>query len=233
MVLKSNFKRYEKKYLLSKEQYQNLKQLISPYMVVDEFGQTTICSIYYDTPDYMLIRKSIEKPVYKEKLRLRTYGIPSSFSTAFVELKKKYQGVVYKRRLAMPYEKALNQLNEKHIESDQDQIADEINYFINYYQGLRPSTALFYDRVAYIGRENHSYRMTFDHKISYRMTDLDTSLGSEGKALLENDYYLMEVKIRGAMPMWLSHALDSLGVYPSSYSKYGNAYLKMLKEKDI
>ena len=96
------FKRYELKYLLTPAQRDAVLLGIAPYMQLDRYGHTTIRNIYFDTGDYRLIRRSIEKPAYKEKLRVRSYRLVGSDDTVFVELKKKYDGVVYKRRIALP-----------------------------------------------------------------------------------------------------------------------------------
>ena len=95
------FKRCEIKYMLDITQAELLKNQMKQYMIADEHGVSTICSLYFDTPDYLLIQRSMEHPVYKEKLKLRSYGTADKDTTVFVELKKKYESVVYKRRIAM------------------------------------------------------------------------------------------------------------------------------------
>ena len=92
------FQRTEKKYVLRQEQFCNLQIGINKRMKQDEYGHHTICNIYFDTDCFDLIRTSLEKPLYKEKLRIRSYGIPTENGKVFLELKKKYDGVVYKRR---------------------------------------------------------------------------------------------------------------------------------------
>lgn len=225
------FKRYEKKYLLNEEQYKIFYSQILEHMEVDSYGETTICSLYYDTPDYRLIRKSIEKPVYKEKLRIRCYGIPGKDSTAFVELKRKYKGVVYKRRVNIPYNQAYNWLTNDVEPENIGQIGSEINWFVDFYKNLIPSFAVFYDRTALIGKEDKALRITFDENIRFRNTNLDISNGDEGKLLTGPDKHLIEIKIQGAMPLWLVKILSQLKIYPTSFSKYGNAYIKTLNNK--
>ena len=148
----SIFERSEQKYLLQEAQYTALEQAMWPHMQPDSYGMTTIYSLYFDTPDYRLIRTSLEKPVYKEKLRLRCYGRPDSESTAFIELKKKYDGVVYKRRIEMPYEAAMQYLCGHLKLREMPQILQEVEWVRHFYGMLQPAMVLTYDRVAWFGR---------------------------------------------------------------------------------
>lgn len=224
------FKRYEKKYLLDGSTYQKFFTRLQEHIKTDRYGKTTICNIYYDTPDHRLIRSSLEKPVYKEKLRLRSYGVPQSDTTVFAELKKKYKGIVYKRRIGMPLHEAACFLN-KEGGGHQTQIEKEIGWVLNYYPRLSPAMFLSYDRIAFFCTENHNLRITFDSRILWREDTLDLSAGVWGRQLLQPGQRIMEIKIPGSMPLWLAHLLDEYGIYPVSYSKYGNAYLASLNEK--
>lgn len=221
------FQRIEKKYHLSGEKYWSLIQALKPYMQMDEYGRHTICNIYYDTPHYDLIRHSIEKPSYKEKLRLRSYGIPGPQDTVYIEIKKKWQRTVYKRRAAMPLNQAEAWLNHGLRPNLDSQILREIDYFLDFY---RPVPALFlaYDRIACYGIQNHELRMTFDANIRSRETNLSLAAGDSGAKLLASDEILMEIKLPDAMPLWLSGILSELEIYPTSFSKYGNIYKRKL-----
>lgn len=219
------FKRYEKKYLVSKENCNAFIAAIEDKVCPDKYGKSTVCNIYFDTPDYRLIRASIEKPVFKEKLRLRSYGVPDESSHVFVELKKKYKGVVYKRRIRMPYRDAVLYLMKGvRPKEANEQILAELDYFISYYPKIRPSVSLFYDRVAFYAKDNKEIRITFDSNIRFRTKNLDLSRGDEGYQLLNKDLAVMEIKCLGAMPLWISKELDRLQIYPASYSKYGEVY---------
>ncbi len=110
-VFQTVFKRYESKYFTDSRQYAGVLHTFERYAEPDRYGRSRICSVYYDTPDRRLIRASLEKPVYKEKLRLRTYGVPQDGSSAFIEIKKKYKGIVYKRRITADYAQALDYLS--------------------------------------------------------------------------------------------------------------------------
>lgn len=226
------FKRHEKKYLISREQYDELIARLSDYIEPDAFGESTINNIYFDTPDYRLIRASIEKPtVYKEKLRVRSYGNPSADSTVFVELKKKYKGVVYKRRVNMTYLQAILYLCKHQPPPEESQVTKEIDYFVKFYKGIRPMVSLFYDRIAYYAKDDHDLRMTFDTNIRFRNKDFDIRKGDFGHTLLDNSQMILEIKSVLAMPLWLTNTLDDMKIYPTSYSKYGNAYKLMLSKK--
>lgn len=225
------FRRLEKKYLITNQQYADLINSLEGYIIPDEFGKSTINNIYFDTPDYRLIRASIEKPtVYKEKLRIRSYGAPSPDSNVFVELKKKYKGVVYKRRVYMTYKEATDYLSGIAAPPCTTQVTAEIDNFLSFYKTLHPAVSLFYDRTAYYSKDDPELRLTFDTNIRFRNKNLDLSEGDYGTVILDEDSYILEIKCINSMPLWLTHSLDKLKIYPSSYSKYGTAYKKMLSE---
>jgi hypothetical protein len=218
-----SFQRIEKKYLLSPQQYHTIATGIQPYTQADQYGSYTICNIYYDTPDYRLIRASLEKPVYKEKLRLRSYGVPGNDGKVFVELKKKFDGVVYKRRIVLPAAEAAQYLNEGRPLSSPSQISREIDFFLRSYAPA-PKVFLSYDREAYAGLELPDLRITFDTNLRWRETDLDLRLGNYGEPLLGPEDILMELKIPGAAPVWLARLLSRAQAFPTSFSKYGFCY---------
>jgi len=230
--IKCIFERTEKKYLLSKEQYELLLEKSKEYIKSDKYGVTSICNVYFDTEDSELIRTSIEKPLYKEKLRLRSYGTPTSEdSKVFLEIKKKYDGVVYKRRVSMSLKESEKYLNNGiKPECENGQIIREIDYIIEHYN-LKPKLFLAYDRIAYNGIEDTALRITFDTNIRSRENDLSLMAGSYGDNLIDGDTYLMEIKANGGMPLWLVDLLSTLEIYPLSFSKYGNIYKRSIMEK--
>lgn len=228
------FQRYEKKYLLNKKQYERLCEMIKPYMQEDTYGKHTICNLYYDTDQFDLIRASIDKPPYKEKLRLRSYGVPKMEDTVFLELKKKVQGIVYKRRISMSCQKALSFINSSQEIKNKDQIMKEIDYFLQYYP-IKEKVYIAYDRIAYFWKFQADFRITFDFHIRWRTHQLGLDYGDYGQYLLDEDQVLMEIKMPTAMPLWLSKALTELQIYPTSFSKYGmcykhNLYKQVLKD---
>lgn len=224
------FQRIEKKYLLDDDQYESFMRCIEPYMQLDEYGLSTICNIYYDTDHFDLIRRSIDKPVYKEKFRIRSYGVPRENSKVFLEIKKKYDGVVYKRREIMTLRQCQNYLMTGKIPEGKDsQIMREIDYCIKYYD-LKPALYLAYDREAYYGKQDKELRMTFDINIRSRQNDLDLAKGDAGELLLRSDQHLLEIKIPQAMPMWLVKIMNELEIYPVSFSKYGTIYSKSVSK---
>ena len=226
------FKRVEKKYRLDMGQYRRLLARAGGHLQPDRFAESRIGNIYYDTPDSRLIRVSLDKPVYKEKLRLRCYGVPEDDSPVFVELKKKYKGVVYKRRVRMPLGIAEGYLAGTCPPAEPGQITREIDWFRSRYPGLAPAMYLSYERKAFCGREDSGLRITFDRRILWRRDTLDLTAGPGGSPLLAPDELLMEVKCPGAMPLWLAEALSELAIWPSTFSKYGNAYKESLLTAD-
>ena len=220
---KLTFKRYEKKYLLSPEEYELLFARLEPYIEPDDYPSSTVCSIYYDSDDYRIIRHSIDAPVYKEKLRLRSYNVPGDTDTVFVELKKKYKGIVYKRRVAMPEARAAAWLDGTGSPEEDSQMTREINFFLDSY---RPSAKVYLacDRTAWRAKDDPELRITFDRNIRWRRTELDLCAGSQGEALLQDGWMLMEIKIPGAAPLWLARMLSECKLFPTTFSKYGTCY---------
>ena len=230
MATKLTFNRLEKKFILTEEQYLRIKEEIDKRFDPDEYGETTICNLYYDTPDYLLITRSVEKPVFKEKLRLRTYGTPVDDTTAFCEIKRKFKSVVYKRRIHMPYLKAIDFLDKKYGDYKDTQISREIKYLLEFYKDMQPKFYISYDRCAYFYKESSDIRITFDKNITWRNYDLDLRKGSYGKQLLPEGYTLMEIKVPNTAPLWLAQLLSKLNVRSSSFSKVGNAYKSMIRK---
>ena len=218
------FKRYELKYMLTQEQKQRILEAMEPYMALDEYGRTIIRNIYFDTDSYRLIRKSIEKPTYKEKLRIRSYDRAKPKSPVFVELKKKYDSVVYKRRLSLPETSAMEWVQGEQSCEKETQISNEIDYFLSYYKTLRPVVFLSYEREAYYSLDGGDFRITFDDHILCRQEDLSLESDVWGTPLLEENMVLMEVKCSGGLPLWLTHVLSEEHIYKTSFSKYGTAY---------
>lgn len=220
-------KRYELKYLLSGEQTEFLRTRLQGHMEPDRFGRTSIASLYYDTPDYRLIRQSVEKPQFKEKIRLRSYGLADEGSPVFLELKRKAYGIVYKRRV-----QSTIPLVHRFFAGEGDicaggQINREITAFRDYYKTLVPSCLIIYDRTAYFEPEG-DLRLTIDEAPRYRTQELNLTSSMEGRLLLEPGWTILEVKVQQAMPLWLSAILDEGKIFKGSFSKYGEAYRQQL-----
>lgn len=228
MAFQTVFQRYELKYLLSEAQKQIVYRAMEPYMRLDRYGRTTIRNLYLDTDNYRLARRSIERPIYKEKLRVRSYAEAKADSTVFVELKKKYQSVVYKRRLALPEQDAMRWLGGTAPCRVESQIASEIEYFLHYYGPLRPATFLSYEREAFYALDGSDFRVTFDEQILSRQSNLSLCAAPGGFPLLEDDMTLMEIKCSGGIPLWMTQVLTEQKLYKTSFSKYGSAYEKLI-----
>ena len=227
MSYQMTFKRYELKYLLTPSQKAAVLEAMAPFMALDNYGRTTIRNIYFDTDNFRLIRHSIERPAYKEKLRLRSYGRALEEEPVFVELKKKYKSVVYKRRLVLPGTVALDCLEHQMHLPVESQIADEIYYFCQYYKQLRPAVFLSYEREAWYCLDESDFRVTFDENILYRENALSFDSEISGTPLLDEGQTLMEIKTSGGIPLWMTHCLTAHRIFKTSYSKYGNAYRQM------
>ena len=247
MANEMKFKRYEVKFKITRSQYENLQDELREHMIPDEHGRSTILSLYFDTPDFRLIRKSMEHPDYKEKLRLRSYGVVEEGQPVFLELKKKYDKVVYKRRIEMTEAGAVDFCRQSsgeqytswnyrlhdQAESDPDrktesysdrQIKKEIRYALQFYPNLKPRMLLSYEREAWYEKGNHDFRITFDQNLLWRETDLDLHTGVFGKQIIPEDEIIMEVKTGMGIPLWLTEILTREKIYKTSFSKYATAY---------
>lgn len=220
------FKRYELKYLMTAAQRDSLLRCMEPYMTADRFGHSSIRNLYYDTPSWRLVRDSLDRPFYKEKLRVRSYGRADQRDLVFVELKKKYDSVVYKRRMELPLQTSLESL-AGYAPLPLTQIGREVEYFLDYYGNLEPRVFLSYERDAFRARDDSDFRVTFDENIRYRTEELTLDSDPWGWQLLDPDTVLMELKVSDAIPMWMVQALSREKIYKTTFSKYGTAYLQM------
>lgn len=225
------FRRRELKFLLNEAQLEVVQSALRQRMEPDSHGLSTICNLYYDTPDYRLIRHSLEHPVYKEKLRLRCYGLATADADIFLELKKKYKGIVYKRRVKVTEPEGVAFMERIGPLRKQGQISREILYFRDFYQNLRPQVYLCYDREAWYDPVDRGFRMTLDRNVRYRTDDLSLASAFGGREILMPGQTLLEVKAEGAVPLWLVELLNQEGINKQSFSKYGRAYEQMLRER--
>lgn len=229
------FNRYENKYMLDTRTFAQLELRLSDYMELDAFNKThetyTITNLYYDTEDNHLIRSSLAKPKYKEKLRLRAYGVPDMDSQVYIEIKKKFRGLVNKRRSSLTLDEAYNFIRTSTPPAPMPyhnrQVLNEVDYMLHTHK-LKPALYLAYNRRAYFGIGQHDIRVSFDRNIRSRRYDLALESGDYGKTLLERDQWLMEIKVAQSIPLWLCRLLSEYKIYPASFSKYGTEYKQML-----
>ena len=228
MAFQTVFKRCELKYLLTPGQKEAVLAAMAPHMEPDAYGRTAIRNLYYDTDTFLLARRSIEKPVYKEKLRIRSYRAAKPESTVFVELKRKFDHVVYKRRISLPEQEAMAWVSGKCPCPVQSQISQEVDWFLHYYPSLHPTAFLSYEREAYYAGDSPDFRVTFDDRVLCRQEEL--SLGSEvyGTPILPQGKVLMEIKSSGGIPLWMTQVLSQERIFKTSFSKYGTAYQTLI-----
>ncbi len=230
----AKFERKEVKFLITEGQYKELMRAFPLRMSPDAYGKSTIANIYYDTPDFRLVRRSLERPVYKEKFRIRSYGKAGKETPVFLELKKKYKGIVYKRRTCLPHYMAQRYMSGQDVAflPGEEQIGREIDYFRRYYRPLLPAVYLCYDREAYFCKEDPDLRITFDTNIRFRQDALSLDKDYHGQQLLQKGERLMEIKAAGAMPLWIVSLLSEFQIRQASFSKYGTAYTRIIQEQD-
>lgn len=229
------FNRYEHKYILNAQQYRYMTEGLLSYMDVDAYNRSgepyTIANLYYDTDTHELIQRSLEKPVYKEKLRLRAYGVPKEGTKVYLEIKKKFDGLVNKRRTALYLQEAYAFLKTGVPPSPKPymnaQVLRELEYFLHLY-ALYPAVYIAYDRMAYFEKDNRDLRISFDQNIRTRRSELSLEAGTHGELLLEPGQYLMEIKTAFAKPLWLVRMLEECKLYRTSFSKYGTEFKNSL-----
>jgi len=225
------FKRYEKKYLITHDQAQAIESTLAQYMELDKFGTYWVQNLYFDTENWDVINTSMEKPFYKEKLRMRCYGVPEPESNVFLELKKKYDGVGYKRRVAFPLESLYGRnLADVLTEvGDNTQIARELSYYLQT-TPVTEKMQLTYRRTAYADQLGLGLRITFDTDIRYRLDYLDFANPNEGHEIVP-DHILMEVKTTNNFPLWLAHVFSENNIFRTSFSKYGTCFTDYQQRK--
>lgn len=223
-------KRRELKYIIDRDQESYFREKIKGRVTPDQFGLTVISSLYYDTPDRRLITRSIERPSFKEKIRLRSYGPATATSFAYLELKRKAFGIVYKRRIQTNIPDATRFFKGENGVFPDSQIAREITYFRDFYNDLEPSCITIYDRTAFIEPDG-DLRLTIDNSPRFRTDKLDLLYPTDGTPLLPDGHSILEIKILGSMPLWLADILDEGKIYKNSFSKYGEAYKTQLKSQ--
>ena len=212
--------RFEIKYLLNKCDYNLLINKINDYLVKDKYFKETIYNIYFDSDDYYLINRSLEKPIYKEKIRIRSYDKTNDSTSIFLEIKKKYIKNSNKRRVVISYKDYLDYINYGIIPKCDKQIMNEIDYYFKRYK-LKPKIKILYDRLAYSLKGDDTFRITFDTNIRYSNENMD--FNNDDNTLFMSDY-IMEIKTFSGIPLWLNKILNSLNIYPTSYSKVGKIY---------
>lgn len=229
------FKRYERKYLVTKEQQEALLHRISSRLIPDSYCRNNqkyhIYNIYFDTENNDIIRHSCGKPYFKEKLRFRAYDNYYQTGEAYLEMKRKIGKMVIKRRIDMRADEVENFIinGVKPLREDMQKV-NELAYFISLYD-LKPAVFIAYDRIAYSVKDDPETRITFDSNIRTRRNRLSFEEGTDGDILLNNDFAVLEIKFPEATPFWLSKELSSLQIYPHSFSKYGQEYKAMINKK--
>ncbi|MCQ2592127.1 MAG: polyphosphate polymerase domain-containing protein [Treponema sp.] len=227
------FNRIEKKYLISQQNKDLLLNLLDNFMDKDSYnknGKTySICNLYLDTPSNELIIRSLEKPVFKEKIRLRSYGTAQLNDTVYLESKKKYKGIVNKRRTPCTLEAAYNYFETGILQDNSKiinpQVFSEIDYIIKYYN-LTPKVFISYDRIAFFEKNNSDFRITIDSNILSRRKDLKLDIPASGEPLLPPDTFLMEAKAYNTFPLWFARFLSEQKIFSTSFSKYGREFNK-------
>ena len=220
------FKRLEQKYILSKKQYELLQDMIVSRFNKDKYYESKIYNIYFDNDNNDLIINSIEKPIYKEKIRLRSYGTSKNKDDiVYLEMKQKYKSMVYKRRVMMTLGEYNKYINKGIIPVKDGQIMKEIDYYINYYN-VHPYMYLSYDRLSYYSKEDVNFRLTFDKNLRSRKDNLRLYDDKSDKLYFEDEVYIMEVKSMNNLPIWFVDVMSKNKIYPCSFSKIGSIYKK-------
>ncbi|MDR1134661.1 MAG: polyphosphate polymerase domain-containing protein [Clostridiales Family XIII bacterium] len=229
--MQSFFKRYEKKYIITPEQCAVFQNILSRRMAPDRFGEYLVQNLYFDTENWDVIRASIEKPLFKEKLRLRCYGTPDQESTLFLELKKKYKGIVYKRRVPLPFKAFTDRTVREIVSGESSQISRELDFYLKT-EAVSEKIHISYNRIALSGITDAGLRVTFDTHMRFRLDGLNFEHPCGGRLILPQGGVVMEIKALGGMPLWLSRALGENGIFPRTFSKYGVCYSDYISKED-
>jgi SPX domain protein involved in polyphosphate accumulation len=224
-MIKKTFKRVEQKYLLTEEKYLAIQSMIEQYFLQDKYYFSKIYNLYFDNDNFDSIINSLEKPLYKSKIRLRSYGEAKQDEYLFLEMKQKYEGTVYKRRLNLTLKEFEDYINKGIFPKKKKQIMKEIDYQIKYHH-LHPAIFVAYDRYSYYSKDDENFRITFDYNLRGRLKNLKLKDNKDNQPYFEENMYIMEVKSLSGLPLWFSKELSKQQIYPCSFSKVGNIYLK-------
>ena len=224
-MVQNVFKRVEQKYLINEEKFLLLQSMLEEYFQKDRYYDSSIYNIYFDNGNNDIIINSIEKPKYKEKIRLRSYGRVRKNDIVFLEMKQKYDGVVYKRRANFTLREYLDYYKKNKFPKESNQVLKEIDYYIKYYR-LKPYVFVGYDRLSYYNKEDKNFRITFDTNLRSRFNDLRLVDTKDNKLYFDEKMYIMEVKSLYGLPLWFTKILSSNNIYPVSFSKVGSIYKK-------
>lgn len=226
-VVQKQFKRKESKYILDKETFALFKKDLAEYMVADQFAKSTITNIYFDNEDFDMIQDAIAKKNGREKVRMRIYDVqPSATSQAFLEIKKKEEGIGYKFRLTSNPKAAVNYVERGLADATitDFQVTSELKNLRQRYGKISPKMYIYYDRSSFKGKADKKVRLTIDQNLIYRDFDLLSNQGKYGYPLLDTNLMIMEIKVAGEKPEWLNQLLEKYQIEKKSFSKYGNAY---------
>ncbi|MDR0502222.1 MAG: polyphosphate polymerase domain-containing protein [Treponema sp.] len=221
--MQSIFNRRENKYLVTMEQGAVLQRKLTQYMTIDRHGEYLVQNLYFDTDDWEIIRESIERPMYKEKLRLRFYGQKTRESHGFLELKKKFHGITYKRRIDFPLCELESRSIREIVSSLDSQISREIIFFMQRKE-ISEKIYIAYARIAYNGIGDGDLRITFDKDVFFRLISFNNYDSGENRQILKPNQMIMEIKTTGAMPLWLAKTLSENSIFPVPFSKFGVCY---------
>ena len=203
-------------------------------MTRDEYGLHTINSLYYDTVNYDLISLARRKPNYREKLRIRCYGTDYVNAPYFLEIKKKVNKVIYKRRVDMNFYQVNDFINHGLLpinNSFSDELTlMEVKRILD--NNVFPSVMVIYDRIALFDNLDPNFRVTFDFNMRWRKDRLNFLHDDSGSIIAPEVDVIMEVKILKSYPLWFSQLLSELKIFPQSFSKFGEVYKRyILKER--
>lgn len=228
--IQSVFEREETKYVITRSQYHDLVKALGDHIEPDIYFKNTNCSVYYDTPEFELVSRSLDKPLYKQKIRVRSYGVPKDdTSPVFLEIKKKFKGVGNKRRLALRLKDFYGFLQHGELYGDSPQIEREVKQCFDFYN-LSPSMYVAYERYSYCGVKDSDFRLTFDLDLRSRIHDLRLEAGSHGDLFFPDQKVIMEAKGLGAFPLWFVRELSAMQIRPSSFQKYGYSFQRRFSE---
>lgn len=226
-IIQKHFKRVETKYILTQKQEQAFLADLAQHMEADDFAQSSISNVYFDNPDFQMVADSLAKKHGKEKIRMRLYDLqPTASSQAFLEIKKKVEGIGFKYRLTSNPVSVTNYVLTGLADASivDDKVTEELHQLRQRYGTLQPKLVIAYDRQSYKGLDDKNVRLTIDRNLIYRDDRLSAYADRSGHALLPADQVIMEVKVAGDQPAWLQELLVKHGLEKASFSKYGQAY---------
>ncbi len=227
--------RLELKYQISDEMALAVRDFISSYLEVDEFGATRpnlsypVHSLYLDSPDLATFRHTINGNKNRFKLRIRFYENRPN-APVYFEIKRRMNNAILKQRGAIRRDAVdrvlVGQLPEPHeIASADPRHLAGVQRFLGLMTELqaRPTAHVAYLREAWMSPRDNSVRVTMDRDVYFEPDPTTRMLATMLEPVLVfGRRVILELKFTGRYPDWWNELVRVFGLQQASAAKYAD-----------